>query len=408
MFNPKELWKKRLSAHLKVTGRYMRLMFNDHLAFALLFFVAVFAYYYQQWLQQIPANFPADWIMAIVFGSILTYSPIRTLLKKADMVFLLPVEQKLDSYFRSSMVYSLIIQVYILILAMAAFSPLYFAVYPEKDGKWLIYFFVLLFIYKGWNMLASWWMLKIRDAGARYMDSGIRFFLNVITIFFFLQEDAFWYAVITTAMFFGILAFDYSFAGRRKTILWDVLVEKEDARMQSFYRLANLFTDVPQLKQKVKKRSYLVSLLTNNISFQQRHAFPFLYRITFARSGDYTGLYIRLLLLAVFFVLWVPNIWAKYIFGLLFIYLSGFQLLTLWKHHRTIEWMDLYPVNDLERRQALFRFIRNLLVFKGITISVVFLFAVGLQEMILFLVLSIILIIGSLTYWNSRHIHLKK
>ncbi|WP_017187122.1 ABC transporter permease [Alkalibacillus haloalkaliphilus] len=42
-----QLWKERLNSHLKMVSRYMRLIFNDHLAFALIFFVAGFAFFYQ-------------------------------------------------------------------------------------------------------------------------------------------------------------------------------------------------------------------------------------------------------------------------------------------------------------------------------------------------------------------------
>lgn len=403
MFNPGELWKKRLNAHIKETSRYLRFMFNDHLAFAMLFFIAVFAYYYQQWLQDIPANFPADWIMAIVLGAVTTYSPVRTLLQEADLVFLLPVEQKLRIYFRNSMIYSFIIQIYVLVFVLAAFSPLYLAVYTERGSSTLFYLFLLLLVYKGWNMIASWWMLKLRDSMTRYIDHGIRFFLTVMTIFFFFQKDAFWYVSMTTVMFFGILLFDYYFAGRQKIILWDLLIEKEQARMQSFYRLANLFTDVPHVRPKVNKRTFLVSALTKYIPHKQDSTFSYLYGMTLIRSSDYIGLYIRLLLLAIFFMLWVENLWLKYVFGLLFMYISGFQLLTLWHHHRTVIWLDLYPIDESIRQQALFKMILKLQSLKGMMLSIVLYFAEGILHLLIFLVLSGLSITVSFTYWKKRH-----
>ncbi len=73
-----QLWKERFSHHIKMLSRYLRLMFNDHLAFALIFFVAAGAYFYQQWLEGVPETFPVDWIMAVVLGLLLAHSPVRT------------------------------------------------------------------------------------------------------------------------------------------------------------------------------------------------------------------------------------------------------------------------------------------------------------------------------------------
>ncbi|MBB6454679.1 ABC-2 type transport system permease protein [Salirhabdus euzebyi] len=382
MFNASQLWRKRLGQHAKETGRYLRLMFNDHLAFALLFFVAAFAYFYQQWLQTIPDNFPADWIIAIVLGALLTRSPIRTLLKEADTVFLLPAEYKMDKYFQRSFWYSFMIQLYIVTLALAALTPLYFAVFSERPSIWLLYLGIILVIFKIWNLLSSWWMLKERDANSRFMDMTIRLILNILTLFFFLQEDGYIYASITTVMFVLLLLYTYNTVGK-KGIAWDLLIEKEDARMQAFYRLANMFTDVPHLRKKAKKRHLLVHLLTRGVPFNQKNTYTYLYRITFVRSSDYLGMYVRLFLLAIFFIFWIPNIWFKLAFALLFIYLSGFQLMTLWNHHRTIAWIDLYPVSIAEKKRSLVDFLLLLMLVKTLVLGIFLYFAASWQEMLM-------------------------
>src|SRR5699024_8531806 len=80
-------------------------------------------------------------------------------------------------------------------------------------------------------------------------------------------------------------------------INWHLLVEKDLNRMQSFYRLANLFTDVPHIKSRMKKRKWLVACVNRFIPFKNKYTFDYLYRITFFRSGDYLGMYIRLLVI---------------------------------------------------------------------------------------------------------------
>ncbi|WP_102027969.1 ABC transporter permease [Salirhabdus sp. Marseille-P4669] len=382
MFNASTLWKERLSNHFKETSRYMRLIFNDHLAIALFFLLAAFAYFYQQWLKTIPQSFPADWIIAILLGALLTRSPIRTLLKEPDTVFLLPTEHKMDRYFSKAFWYSLIIQVYQLALGFGILLPLYFTAYPERPRVGLLLFLIILLVFKLWNMLSTWWLLKERDAKTRYMDTGLRLLLNVLTLFFFLQEDGFLYASITSIIFVALLLYHYNHVGK-KGIAWDVLIEKEQAMLQSFYRLANLFTDVPNVKKKSKKRHTLVSFLTSKTPFNQTSTFAYLYRITFVRSSDYFGLYIRLIIVAIFLIFWVPNVWFKMVFAILFIYLSGFQLMTLWNHHRTLIWIDIYPVSKEVRKKSLLQFLLLLMLFQTAILGLFMLVASSWEYMLL-------------------------
>ncbi|MRG86936.1 ABC transporter permease [Salinibacillus xinjiangensis] len=382
MFNPNQLWKKRIARHAKETGRYLRLMFNDHLAFALLFFIAAFAYFYQQWLETIPDEFPADWLIAVILGFFVTRSPIRTLLVEADTFFLLPAEHKMGPYFQKGFWYSFMIQLYLLALSLAALAPLYLTVISE-DGKSLIWLGVILIIFKIWNLFATWWMLKERDAKSRQMDVAIRAVLNILTLFFLLQGNAYLFASISTILFVSYLIYTYQSVGKKLGIAWDLLIEKEEASMQAFYRVANMFTDVPHLKKKAKKRHFLVHLLINSIPFRQDQTFQYLYRITFVRSSDYLGMYVRLLLIAIFLIFWVPIVWFKLVFAVLFIYLSGFQLMTLWNHHRTIDWIDLYPVTKKVRKQALLQFLLMIMLVKTAILGIFILIAASWQEMLL-------------------------
>ncbi len=402
MFNPTELWKKRFSSHMKETARYMRLIFNDHLAVVLFFMVVAFAYFYQQWLKQLPENFQADWIFAIVIGFIVTRSPIRTLLKEPDKVFLLPTEQKMSRYFTISFWYSFFVQLYLLALGFGVLTPLYLTVYSDRPKIWLVYFILLLIILKIWNMLATWWLLKERDKRNRMIEGVIRYILTGSIIFFFLQEDALLYAAINSIVFIALLLHNYYHVGRNG-IAWDLLIEKEEASLQSLYRVANMFTDVPHVKRKAKKRHVFVKLLTASIPFKQSSTYDYLYKITFVRSSDYFGLYFRLLILGSILIYWIPNVWFKLGFGLLFIYLSGFQLMTLWNHHRTIQWIDIYPVSKESRKKALLHFLLGLMIVQTIIFGIVmFVFTTWQYMLYLWLIGGIFSILFVEYYAKSR------
>ncbi|TRM11846.1 ABC transporter permease [Lentibacillus cibarius] len=377
MFNAHDLFKQRFSAHMKETSRYLRYIFNGHIAFAMLFLISALAYYYQQWLAALPENFPTAVIIGITFGLLVSYSPARTLLKEPDLVFLIAAEHKMGPYFRDALIYSFVVQLYLVLLAGAAFGPLYAATYPDRAGSVYLWTLVVVLIFKAWNLLATWWMLKIREPGVRQVDQAARTLLNVVIFYFAVRGEMLW-AAVTTVLFAFVFLYDWRVSVKQPGIVWDLLVEKDRGRMQTFYRLANMFTDVPHLKNQVKRRDWLVTLV-KRVPFTRTHTFDYLYRISFVRSADYLGMYARLLIIGGLFIYFVPNMWLQLLFALLFLYMSSFQMVTLYYHHRTVMWLDLYPVSLDVRQRSLVKLLYSLASIQTVLYTILF---VVMQEWI--------------------------
>ncbi|MBP1968987.1 ABC-2 type transport system permease protein [Virgibacillus natechei] len=371
MFDSHDFFKQRFSAHLKELSRYLRYMFNGHLMIALFFFISAVAFYYQQWLIELPENFPVSLIVGGGLGLLVSYSPVRTLLKEPDLVFLIAAENKMDAYFRNALIYSFVIQLYVILLVAAAFGPLYFAAFPDRAGNVYLLTIGVVLIFKVGNLIANWWMLKVRGPGVRQADLTIRTLLNM-TVFYFIINGDMLLAGVTTVLFTFVFLYDLNISSKNPGVVWDLLVEKDQVRMQSFYRIANMFADVPHLKKRFKRRQWLVSIV-NKLPFTQNNTFDYLYRITFIRSSDYLGMYFRLVVLGGLFIYFIPNSWMKILFVILFLYLSCFQMMTLYHHHRTIMWLDLYPVNDTLRYNALLKFLFELTLLQTILYSLLFL-----------------------------------
>lgn len=371
MFNAEELFKKRFSNHMRETSRYLKYIFNGHIAVAMLFLISALAFYYQQFLAQLPENFPSAMIIGIAFGFIVTYSPVRTFLQEPDLVFLMPAEKKMGKYFRNSLVYSFFVQLYQVVLIAAVLGPLYFNTFEERAGKFYLLTILLLVIFKGWNILISWWTSFARDNQYRKIHGFVRLLFNIM-IFYFIVELNITYAVAGTALFLGLFFLSYTKAKEQDGIHWQLLVNQDLKSRQSFYKLANMFTDVPHIKSPVKSRAWLVVLL-KKIPFKQENTYSYLYRLSFARSGDYLGMYLRLLVLGGLAIYFVPNFWVKLGMLVLFLYLSSFQLVTLYDHYRTIVWIDLYPVEERIRQSSLIKFLLQLSIFKTVIFAVLFL-----------------------------------
>ncbi|PBB04610.1 MULTISPECIES: ABC transporter permease [Salimicrobium] len=371
MIDARRFWKERMREHTKELSRYTRYIFNGHIAVVMFFLLSAGAYFYQQWLQTVPEDFPAGLIVALVFASITTYSPIRTMIKEPDLVFLLPAEFELKDYFRFSLYYSYVVQLYVIFLAGAALGPLYFTVYPELGTDHYLAIILLMLVVKAGVMQSNWWMLQERQPSVRIGYQAAVWTVSAV-VFYSAAVDALLFVIPGLVLLAGLIVYAFRMSKQKAGLAWDLLLEKDQGRMRVFYRLANMFTDVPHLKSRVKRRRLIVKLLTARIPFSGNTTYTYLYRITFARSGDYSGMYIRLVAIGALAVWFIPNMWVSVIFGLLFLYLSGFQMMTLWQHHRTIAWLDIYPVSFEQRKEELIRFLRQLLFFQTLIFVVVF------------------------------------
>lgn len=371
MFNPLLLFNERLSKHFKETSRYLRYIFNGHTAIAMFFLVSAISIYYQQGLQHLPENFPTAWLIGIILGIMVTFIPVRTFLQEPDIVFLMPAEHKMGPFFRKALFYSYIVYAFFMVFLIAALSPLYFHSFPEQRGIDFLLLIIVVFIFQGWNLSVNWWMLKVRDMRRRRIDQITRLVVNVVAFYFMFQGHLL-YAAIATVIMIGLFLYAYRIGHQSKGIAWEDLISRDRYRMQFFYQIANMFTEVPHVKSKVKKRNWLVNLIAN-VPFQNKYTYAYLYRITFVRSGDYFGMYLRLIIIGALLIYFVPNEWLKIIFALLFLYLSSFQMVALTFHYRTNIWPDLYPVDKQNQQKSLSALFFQLAVIQTIIYSIIFL-----------------------------------
>lgn len=343
MFDEKKLWKDRFYTRVKELGRYLRYIFNGHIVIVLVFLLGGAAYYYQNWIKTIPSDFPVAWIMAIILGITLTVSSVYNFLLEADRIFLLPLENRMQRYFLHSGVASLVFQGYILLLILAVLMPLY--AHVNTNGfRVFIPFFIALLIIKAWNFAVSWKAQYFIPTSVKVMDCSIRLILNVSFAYFLLKHGnliILLFLVVLMAVYYRLL----SIRSKNNGLKWDKLIDQEERRLNSFYRLANLFTDVPKLKEAVHRRKWL-DFLTKPITSRQNNTYLYLFSRTFLRSSDYLGLFIRLSIIGILAIYFLSFGMGQILLAVLFLYLTGFQLLPLWNHHQNKIWVDLYPVSE--------------------------------------------------------------
>ncbi|WP_338470503.1 ABC transporter permease [Niallia sp. XMNu-256] len=370
MFDEKILWKERFSRTSKELSRYLRYIFNGHLVIVFIFLIGTAAFYYQEWLKMIPETFPAGVIMAVIMSLLLTYSPIYTFMSDADRIFLLPLETKLNNFFKKSILISFFMQVYLLLVGLAVLMPMYAAVNEGRFNSF-IPFLVIILVAKALNLWIRWFVQYDGEVRGHWVDSIIRLLVNFVFLLFLFSNASVYLIGVPIILLVGLL-FYYHNQSKNKGLKWEFLIEQDERRMTGFYRLANLFTDVPKLKNKVKRRKWLDALLAR-IPFQQEQTFSYLLGRTFLRSGDYFGLFIRLTAIGAIMIYFLTFGIGQIILMILFLYLTGFQLIPLWKHHQNHAMLELFPISDKNKKESFLKILRNVLVLQVIVLSVIIL-----------------------------------
>ncbi|WP_338753500.1 ABC transporter permease [Bacillus sp. FJAT-52991] len=368
MKNIEQLWKSRLESYYGELRKYLRYMLNDHFLFVLVFGLGALLYYYSGWVKTLDETFPAPFIMAVTLGALLAWSPVYTFLMRADTVFLLPLEEKMNSYFQKAIRTSFFSQIYLLIAGLAFFMPMY----AQVKGSSAQSFFLLLLVLVGlkiWNLHIRWYVLKQQERESHLGDLAIRFILNGVLLYFLFSSSNLLFVGAVAVIMIGYLIY-FKKAAERMTLKWETLVDLEEKRMAAFYRLANLFTDVPHLKGTVKRRQWLDPLL-ERLPFSQTSTYAFLFRRTFVRTSEYFGLFVRLTVIAALAIGFSDQVILQLIIALLFIYLTGFQLLPMIRRHELKIWVSLYPVSTTEKREALLQLLGRLLIIQATVFGIV-------------------------------------
>jgi len=367
MFDEKQLWKERFGRTFKELGRYSRYIFNGHIVIVMVFLIGMAAYYYQEWLKTISEQFPAAMIMAIVLGLLLTFSPIYTFLSNADKIFLLPLESRLSGYFKRSIMISFMIQAYLIFMGLGVFMPMYASV---NNGNYQLFFSFLLalLVMKIINILIRWKVQYYVETKVHLFDSFVRYAVNTVFLYLLFSNTSVFFLLPELILLVTLLFF-YNSKTKIKGLKWEFLIEQEERRMNSFYRFANLFTDVPKLKDRIKRRKWLDWLFAR-LAFAHENTFSHLYIRTFLRAGDYYGLFIRLTIIGAAVIYFISFGVGQVLVALLFMYLTGFQLVPLWNHHQNKLWINLYPLEGTLREKSFKQLLKGILFIQAFLLAI--------------------------------------
>ncbi|MDF2670903.1 MAG: ecsB [Paenibacillus sp.] len=365
---PTLLWQQRHKRHTGVVMRYTRDMGRSGFFSFLMFAGIALTYFYSNSLQQLPDDFPYTGILTLLLLPVIAVSPVRTLLREADSVFLLPLESRMSEYFRAAFRYSFIGQAVLTAAVVTLTTPLYRHGFGEDAASWWSLLFFTLAL-KLANLLGNWKEASLTQPGHRGLIAAVRWVSTALVLVLLIR-----YSFATAGLVFLLL-----FAGASLLIRffpsykvhWTQLLARERKHQSYFFLFFSWFTDVEELPTVVKRRRWL-TFSTRPIRFDKRNSFVYLYAVTLIRS-ELTSIILRLLVISIVLVATSTDRWMAAILYIFFALIIHVQLSALREYHSYAVMPALYPLPSDAQRHAVaaVAFRTQLIVIALLTVALV-------------------------------------
>ena len=330
------LWKKRLNLYLKRMIKYYRYVFNDHFVIALLFLLGGISYTYSNFIKSLNVDLSYPWakpVVIIVLLVMLQFGKVGTLIDEPDKVFLLPQEKGMREYLMKAQKRAWVSNSVIQIVVWIVLLPfIYYGVHLNLVES------IILLLSQVALKVAQVNLFFIRAFEAKYQAGKYSLIFNYVVPLIVYMLGLYASIYFALGITVGLILYLKSLP-KNKIIQWNYLIDVEKLRLMRKYSFFNLFTDVPQIKKKAKRRKYLDWLIP-----KFKNVYGYLFIRAIIRNGEYSGLYIRLTVIEFIVLLFIPKFWLSLVIGMLFIYLIGFQMLPLYKYFDDNVFVHLYPL----------------------------------------------------------------
>lgn len=327
----KALFQKRRRDFLERCSKYLRYVLNDHFVLVLMVFLGFVSLQYRQLLIAFPKNsWPIALIVLAVSFLILFSGRMATYLEEADQIFLLTKEKEVLEELAAASRRSYLLWSGLQVLVQLLFLPIYLKL---GWAIWMVVVYILVLL------VAKYFLVKRQQSS--YQCQGV--------------------------------------------LDWSKAIRDEQKRKQTILRFFALFTTVKGISTSVKPRKYLDGILR---LLHSRQTWFYLYLRAFLRAGDYLGLTLRLVFLALLSLIAIEEAWLSLGLVLVFHYLLLFQLLGLYKHYDYQYLTQLYPL-DIKAKVKDFQHLLRVILY-GLLVVETVVALLFIQEKIMVAILPIV------------------
>lgn len=358
----KQLFSKRKQEINKEKSYYNKFIFNGHFSVFLVIMLGAFILGYGDWLKAIPKGVNYSLIASIVLA-ITSMFPIRTLLKDADRLFLLPFEKHMTDYMKHSLLYSYFSRIGFQILVVIVLFPLFYVI-NNKTYDFYILFAILSLLFPYLGLLLKWQWYKYRLEG-----------WSIYVLLFIIFTSGYYVAlapkqISSVTSILILVGLFLLLRNQNKTQLfpWERMIKSEQQHHMNYYKFVNMFTDVKHLKETAVRRSYLDSFLATpkHKRFNKDYMYLYLFIRSFARGKDAFNIILRLVIIALVLMLWLQHPIITLIIGSLFMYIILLQMAQFYTQQAYGLWPQVWPVTDSKVIKGYEQFLNRLMLSIGI------------------------------------------
>lgn len=337
-----KLWNERLRRHQLNQFKYLRLIFNDNFVLAFIVLIGALGFWYSNLLGTIHHQlvFGKPIVILLLFLTI-QIGGVATLLEDPDSTFLLVKEKEFYKYFKAAKRYSSfmpIVTVALVNFLLSAFSS-------RGAGLRIVDIVVIavgLIIYKlgslNINLMEIYNQAKLGNVSMRIVSNVLLVISLIVSTYLFS-----WTMIVIAVIYYLFLNNQSKKLENSGQLQWDFAIETENQRMFRIKRFYNLFTDVPGVNSKIKRRKWLDGLF-KPIKLVSNNTYLYLFARGFVRNNEYIGLFLRLTVIQAIMLVLIDNFYISLIVEMLFIYLVGFQLKPYFKEVMQNLMQRLYPI----------------------------------------------------------------
>ena len=364
----KQLFDVRKKEITKEKSYYNKFIFNGHFSVFLVILLGAFILGYGDWLKSIPKHINYALIASII-TAITSMFPIRTLLKDADKLFLLPFENHMSEYMKKSLMYSYVTRLPIQILLIIILFPLFYVLNNKTFGFYII-FAGLAIICPLLGLLLKWQWYKFRLE--RWSLFSILFV--IFTSGYYVALDPKNISSIFSVIILVALTLLIKHLNKDYLFPWEHMINTEQQHHMNYYKFVNMFTDVKQLEEKAVRRSYLDPLLwkPKPKKFNDNYMYLYLFIRSFARGKDAFNIILRLIIIALVMMIWLHQVIVILLIGSLFMYIILLQMSQFYTQQAYGLWPQVWPVSDSKVIKGYEQFLNRLMCFIGVIFIVTF------------------------------------
>ena len=391
--------RRKKEQELKLT--YSKYIFNSHLIMFLIIVLGAVLINYSKWIAiaskvELYSVYTAA---TVVFSYYLVSTKIKTYIKEADAVFLLPLEK----YYRKVGLKTVINSTVVHIITVIIF---YFATKPITNligniDRLSIFMLLIIIIWN--NLLKYLQVIHYKEIIWSKLLLFIVIFMQLLVVFF----DDIAIRIIYLISIIVLAVFTYYImknAGNKLNakdqekyvVNWNQAADYDKHRIESYLKFVNMFVDVPLSGVKVARRKYfdiLLPKLTKD-NFKKENSFKYYYYRVFLRQENTVYLALRLMLLAALVTFSFKNTYVSGLAIISYSYLTIIQLVPLYKQMSNNIWHSILPVSEDIKIKSYKQLLTSVMIVTTLLLGVVSILLASFSTM------NILVIIGSVVIAN--------